>query len=816
MKKLLSRLSIAVFLALVLFLVSTFALPAMAAQADSEPECWAVIAGVSNYQAISDLNYGDDDAQDLYQALSPVWGTSHMLLLKDWQATKSAILSGIDWIADNADENDTVLFFFSGHGSDYGGGYFCPYDSLTTSWDNDISATELENALAPIRADQVVVILDCCYSGCFQNELSESGRVIMMACSSYEVSYEYTALRNGAFTYFILEALGKFDEVDTNDDYILSAEEVAAYANPETYQYEYDQSPFTDDMYYEQLALMAKFAFALNIALPFGTNILTLDGVNYTSAPAPVIWAPGSTHTVVVPDFVELGVGTRYTFTDWSNGNTSPSMVIYSGNLIANYLKEHLLNIISDYGDPQGGGWHEDGTYVGFSVTPSIFLPDTRHYFTGWSGDYMGTAPSATILMDSPATITASWRHEYLLSVISAYGDPQGEGWYDEGATAYFSVTPYIELPDTRHIFMGWDGDYTGVAQASSISMDSPATVTADWRHEYLLTLNSDYGTLTGAGWYNKGDIAEFSVTPYVEFSDSKHYFTGWSGDYTGMSSSASLKMNDPSVVDANWRHEYLLTLNSEYGEPTGAGWYDEGEAASISVEPVQGFLIRHIFTGWSGDLSDTDADSSTMMNSPKTITATWETDYIQLYILIGGVAVLGGATTTTVILLRRRAHVKHIVPAAPVVQSAAPIISAPPPSAPAASTTPPVTPVILTPPPAAPVIPAQAPPTPTVHITRGRLTLPDNSQVPLSEPVRYIGRDDFSKVASPDALRYVSRRQCVITAEAGRYFIEDLKSANGTKVNGVDIGSTGKQELKNGDRIDLAGIVTLLFDAGV
>ena len=654
MKKLLSRISIATVIALVLFLVSTFVLPGVPAQAATEPECWAVIAGVSNYQAISDLSYGDDDAQELYQALSPVWGTSHMLLLKDWQATKSAILSGLDWIADNADANDTVLFFFSGHGSDYGGGYFCPYDSLTTSWANDISATQLASALAPVDADQVVVILDCCHAGCFQDELSDSGRVILMACRSYEVSYEYTALRNGAFTYFILEALGRFDEVDTNDDYILSAEEVAAYANPETYQYEYDQSPFLDDIYYGQLALMAKFAFALNIALPFGTNILTLDGINYTAAPAPMLWSPGSTHTVVVPDFVELGVGTRYTFTAWNNGNTSPSTVIYSGNLIANYLKEHLLNIISDYGNPQGGGWREDGIFVEFSVTPSILLPDTRHYFTSWSGDYTGTTPAASIFMDSPATITANWRHEYLLSVISAFGDPQGEGWYDEGALASFSVIPYIELLDTRHYFTGWTGSYAGTESAVSLLINAPKTVTANWRHEYLLTLNSDYGTLTGAGWYGEGDTAEFSVTPYVEFSDSKHYFTGWRGSYSGTSSRASLVMSNPKVVDANWRHEYLLTINSDYGSPAGAGWYDEGETASISVEPIQGVIVRHIFTGWSGDLTDISPDSSIGINSPKVVTATWRTDFIQLYILIGGIVVLAGAVTITVILVRR------------------------------------------------------------------------------------------------------------------------------------------------------------------
>src|SRR4030042_1153920 len=116
MKKFLSKVSIAVFMVLVLFIVSTFALPVMPAQAASTPECWAVLVGVSNYQYIGDLSYCDDDAQELSDALSPVWGDSHVRLLVDSQATKANILVAIDWLADNADADDTVLFSFSGHG----------------------------------------------------------------------------------------------------------------------------------------------------------------------------------------------------------------------------------------------------------------------------------------------------------------------------------------------------------------------------------------------------------------------------------------------------------------------------------------------------------------------------------------------------------------------------------------------------------------------------------------------------------------------------------------------------------------------------
>lgn len=584
MKKLLSKISIAVFLALVLSLVSTFVLPAMPAQAAYGPECWAVIAGVSDYMyGDQDLNYCDDDARELSQVLSPVWGSGHIRLLTDWQATKANILNAIDWLAANAGAGDTVLFYFSGHGSDYQDGYFCPSDSLTYAWGNDISSSQLASAFLPVQAEKIVIILDCCHAGSFQYNMSAYGRVVMMACQSYEESAETSSLRNGVFTYYILEALNSFDDADTNYDYELSAEEVAAYANPLAYYWDYSQDPVIDDYYFGELALLAEFIFSLNVDLPYGETLLTLDGEDYTSVPSPMLWVPGVSHTITVPEMIDQGTGTRYIFTRWDDGSVTVTRIIEKGSYMANYDMEHLLTVISAFGETQGAGWYKDGIMALFSVTDYVELPDTRHYFTGWSGGYFGDEPSASILMDAPQTVTANWRHEYLLK------------------------------------------------------------------------LNSEYGSLTGAGWYREGETASFSVTDYIELPDTRHIFTGWSGDYTGTSASASLAMNYPRTVNANWRHEYLLTLNSEYGEPTGAGWYKEGETAPVSVAPVQGVIIRQIFTGWTGDLTDTQADSSLTMNSPRVVTATWRTDYLQLYLLIGGVLVLVGIITTVVLVRRHR-----------------------------------------------------------------------------------------------------------------------------------------------------------------
>lgn len=256
MKKLLSRASLAVFVALVMLLVANFILPSMPAQAaESSPECWGVFVGVSDYYYnyyLDTLTYADNDAQGLYDTLSPVWGASHVRLLKNSQATKRNILDAIDWLADNAGAGDTVLFSFSGLGDL--GGVICPYD-LNYLAANGISSTELSGAMSSIKAGKIVVILQCWGSGAFQNDLSENGRVILMSSGVNEAAPISDSLKHSVFVYYFLQALDRFDVVDANNDYLLSVEEIFNYANLLTSVYEmeeeytYIQHPIMDDRY---------------------------------------------------------------------------------------------------------------------------------------------------------------------------------------------------------------------------------------------------------------------------------------------------------------------------------------------------------------------------------------------------------------------------------------------------------------------------------------------------------------------------------------------------------------------------------------
>jgi pSer/pThr/pTyr-binding forkhead associated (FHA) protein len=91
-------------------------------------------------------------------------------------------------------------------------------------------------------------------------------------------------------------------------------------------------------------------------------------------------------------------------------------------------------------------------------------------------------------------------------------------------------------------------------------------------------------------------------------------------------------------------------------------------------------------------------------------------------------------------------------------------------------------------------------------------LQLPDGTTMPLKGTV-ILGRADLAKFASQAEAGWISRQHLTLLQNTdGKFFIEDSGSANGTKLNNVDIKQKGRQELKDGDTINVADAVKLQF----
>ena len=79
-----------------------------------------------------------------------------------------------------------------------------------------------------------------------------------------------------------------------------------------------------------------------------------------------------------------------------------------------------------------------------------------------------------------------------------------------------------------------------------------------------------------------------------------------------------------------------------------------------------------------------------------------------------------------------------------------------------------------------------------------------------LEESTVVLGRGATCDITLSDAR--VSRSHAVIRVEGGRAVLVDLRSANGTRVNGRKISSAA---LRHGDRIVLADSVELIWEEG-
>lgn len=307
----------------------------------------AVIAGVSDYEgSANDLDYCDDDAQDIYDKLlqSPHWDSSRMQLLKDSQATEANIQAAISTMAAAADSDDVCLFFFSGHGGqetdvspiDESDGYDeAIYPHYINS--NYILDDELSSWLGALPTDKLIVWIDTCHSGgqlksvgakikCvswapsrvekgdgFLDDFQARGfkdindltsPYISTACDDDEYSIEDSYLQQGLYTYYLLEAL---EEADSDLSGWISGEETFGYLYSRVVDYESTQHPQEYDAYPGQADVVRSgeagdlpSLVITNPALPtltvgYSNTTVDLQGTCNTSVVGAVSWTNGLT-----------------------------------------------------------------------------------------------------------------------------------------------------------------------------------------------------------------------------------------------------------------------------------------------------------------------------------------------------------------------------------------------------------------------------------------------------------------------------------------------------------------------------------------
>ena len=210
---------------------------AAAAAAVPKPKLYVLAVGISRYKDQNlQLRYAAKDATDVATAWAGQQGGLYSQvvtrILKDEQATREAVLDGLDWVERETTSRDVALVLLSGHGDNDADGayYFLPYDvdpeRLRRTGVPDI---EIRRSLSHV-AGKALFFFDTCHSGSvmsgrraaptdingFVSELAsaENGLVVFAASTGREFAQERDEWKNGAFSKALIEALsGKAEQL---------------------------------------------------------------------------------------------------------------------------------------------------------------------------------------------------------------------------------------------------------------------------------------------------------------------------------------------------------------------------------------------------------------------------------------------------------------------------------------------------------------------------------------------------------------------------------------------------------------------------
>ncbi len=262
-----------------------------------------------------------------------------------------------------------------------------------------------------------------------------------------------------------------------------------------------------------------------------------------------------------------------------------------------------------------------------------------REEFSGWSdGD---VANPRKITVTSNTTLQALFTKEYLLSIASNGGTTSQSTWYKPNSIVpVTAMNPSnVIVNSSRLIFDGWSGDLTSNATSVQLNMSSPISLKANWITQYYVTIMTSTGSPSGSGWYNAGQIATVNVQSTVQYSNATRLiFTGWNSTTLGENPSAQFVVNSPTALQTGWKTQYSISLQSEYGAPQGAGWYDAGTMVRVYVPREIDYAnsTRRIFAGWTGDYNGSSANATLPVDAPKMLSAHWNTQYLITFKVAG------------------------------------------------------------------------------------------------------------------------------------------------------------------------------------
>lgn len=197
-----------------------------------QPELYMLSVGVSDYGSphLKPLSYAHKDAEELGKLLEKkntgLYKHVEIRTLTENRASRSAIMSGLSWLAGRASQKDVALVFLSGYAARGNDGeyYFIPHDAdIKRLEETAVLWKDLKERIEHLPA-KVILMVDSSHAGAWTEKTEgtpldmasllrstishNSGIVVMTSSTGSESSYESPQWKHGAFTKALLEGIG--------------------------------------------------------------------------------------------------------------------------------------------------------------------------------------------------------------------------------------------------------------------------------------------------------------------------------------------------------------------------------------------------------------------------------------------------------------------------------------------------------------------------------------------------------------------------------------------------------------------------------
>ena len=238
--------------------------------------------------------------------------------------------------------------------------------------------------------------------------------------------------------------------------------------------------------------------------------------------------------------------------------------------------------------------------------------------------------------MDQARSVTANYVHQFQLSLATAPGAANipltaitgaSDGdWFDTSTVVNLTAAQdELQSGGSRYHFDHWSGDSSDTTLDTSVTMDQARSVTANYVHQFQLSLATAPGAanipltaITGASdgdWFDTSTVVNLTAAQdELQSGGSRYHFDHWSGDSSDTTLDTSVTMDQARSVTANYVHQFQLSLATAPGAAnipltaiTGASdgdWFDTSTVVNLTAaqDELQSGGSRYHFDHWSGD----------------------------------------------------------------------------------------------------------------------------------------------------------------------------------------------------------------------